>query len=128
MPKEDTVSPKVGVKQTGPKKTTLTDLNYTIPNLVEIEAGGLTEEEQEKYRRMALNGAHARAESIGNMGILQNVDKQENDIELAKRRTFQRRKNMSPREKAIQQLLRDPQTGVMPRDVRCSGKSVIIDN
>lgn len=136
--KEDKVSPKVseglgGVIQKGgdPPRVTIKDFKYTQARPELIEQSGLTEQEITKYRNMAMRGMEARAESTGNMGVLQNVDRLPTDIKLAKENTLaflSKKRNPTKKEVGIWEALRDPNSGVPPRDVRVTGNQVMIDN
>jgi hypothetical protein len=112
------VSPKVEVQVTGPRKYTLTDKKYTEAH----------PEYYEKYKdhpklkavlSLAAGRAHIACEAEQEMGILDRDVKATwpNNVELAKRRTLGRRKNMHPEELALWEAHRSPETGVPPADV-----------
>lgn len=112
------VSPKVTVTEIGPKKYTMADREYTKahPEFYEKYKDHPT---IQKLLFLAQGRAHVAVEATQDMGILDKDVKATwpNNVELAKRRTLGRRRNMHPEELALWEAHRNPDTGVPPADV-----------
>lgn len=110
---------------------TARQMSFIKPNLQIIEQGGLTDEEKQKYTAMAFKASVDRANAIQLMGkLVARAGDGMTNAQLAEehvRRFY--RELRAPKERAIFELLRDPDTGVPPRDVRFTDYgALIVDN
>jgi len=123
--------PQVKIEQKKPQKYTMSDLEFTKPRPENL--GEYAENPQIKQIMQVAKGrAHVAIEATQDMGLL---DKEvratwPNNVELAKRRTYGRRKNMSKWELALWEAHRSPDTGVPPADVHSPGpgQEMIVEN
>lgn len=112
-------------------RITFRDSEYVTRRPELIEQSGLTQEQVDKLQMAALQSSMALLETAGNMGVLQNADRVETDFSLAKKNTLfflSRKRNATPIEKGIWEALRDPRTGVPPKDVRGDMSYYIVEN
>lgn len=115
----NSVSPKVTVTQVAPKKFTMADKKYTEPH-PELYEKFKDHPTIQKVLALAIGRAHIAVEATQDMGILDREVKSTwpSNVEVAKRRTLGRRKNMSEEELALWEAHRNPETGVPPADVQ----------
>lgn len=129
----DPSAPKPQIKQEGgPNLREISENHkYLRPRPDLIAKSGLTEEQIAKFRRIAERGVVAQAEAAAQMGQLINVKEPPSNALIAREHTdhfFTRYPRPTAIEIGMWEALRDPATGVPPRNVSGTPEYYVVDH